>query len=118
MKTFVKYAVAAAVTGALAFAAVTPSEARDGRNAAAAVGFGAGALAGAAIASSANGYYGEPGYVYGPGYGYEPSYAYEPAPVYVQPAPTYYYGDSRSTREGNLHGCTSSPASMRSGASC
>ena len=43
MKTIMKYAVAAALTGALALAAVTPSEARGGRNAAAAIGFGAGA---------------------------------------------------------------------------
>ena len=38
-----------ALTGALALAAATPSEARDGRNAAAAIGFGAGALVGAAV---------------------------------------------------------------------
>ena len=82
--TIVRYATAAALTGALALAAATPSEARNGRNAAA-IGFGVGAVAGAAIAGSAysNGYYGEPGYAYGyaPGYGYD-SYAYEPAPAY------------------------------------
>lgn len=78
MKTFMKYAVAAALTGALALAAASPSEARGGRNAAAAIGFGAGALVGAAAASS-----GRDGYYYGePGYGYDQGYAYEPAPAY------------------------------------
>ncbi len=58
MKTFMKYAVAAALTGALALAAASPSEARGGRNTAAAIGFGAGALVGAAAASSnRDGYY-------------------------------------------------------------
>ena len=81
-----KYATAAALTGAIALAA-TPSEARNGRNAAA-IGFGVGAIAGAAIAGSAYsngyyGYYGEPGYIYGyaPRYAYD-SYVYEPAPAY------------------------------------
>jgi len=50
MKTFMKYAVVAALTGAIALAAASPSEARGGRNAAAAIGFGAGALVGAAAA--------------------------------------------------------------------
>ncbi|MGC1701875.1 MAG: hypothetical protein WA796_24645 [Pseudolabrys sp.] len=64
MNTIFKYATAAALTGALA--AVSPSEARNGRNAAA-IGFGVGAVAGAVIAGSAYnsgyyGYYGEPGY--------------------------------------------------------
>jgi hypothetical protein len=94
MKTILKYAATVALTGALALAAAAPSEARYGRNAAA-IGFGVGALAGAAIASSAynNGYYyGDPGYAYAPGYAYDDaytsdSYAYEPAPRYG------YYGD-------------------------
>ncbi|MCK9918668.1 hypothetical protein MXD81_57045 [Microbacteriaceae bacterium K1510] len=91
MKTVFKFAAAAALTGALAVAAVTPSEARNGRNAAAAIGFGAGALIGAAAATANSGYYYGPGYAYGPGYyAYEPGYAYEPAPVYV--APSYGYG--------------------------
>jgi|SRR5262245_13369248 len=95
MKTWIRYTAAAALTGALALAAATPSEARNGRNAAA-IGFGVGAVAGAAIASSAYnggyyGYYGEPAYAYSPGYVYEPygyydSYAYAPAPSY-----RYYY---------------------------
>lgn len=116
MKTIFKFAVAAILTGALAFAAVTPSEARDGRNAAAAIGLGAGVLVGAAIANSNNGYYGsgyyaEPGYA--PGYYAEPGYAYEP--VYVEPAPTYYYS-GRSQR--GTRNCTSSPASMNFSANC
>ena len=58
MKTIFKYAATVALTGALALAAASPGEARNGRNAAA-IGFGVGAaVAGAAIASSAynNGY--------------------------------------------------------------
>jgi hypothetical protein len=104
MKTIFKYAATAALTGALAFAAASPGEARNGRNAAA-IGLGVGAaVAGAAIASSAynNGYYGDPGYAYGPGYAYEPGYAYAPGYAYddayaYAPAPAYgYYGDRRS----------------------
>lgn len=99
MKTILKFATAVAVTGALALAAASPSEARYGHNAAA-IGFGVGALAGAAIAGSAynNGYYyGDPGYAYGPGYAYE-SYSYDP---YVDsyayaPAPRRYYRDNWS----------------------
>lgn len=79
MKKVLKYAGTIALTGALAIAAVTPSQARDGRNAAAAVGFAAGAAIGAAAASDDRYYYGGP-------------YAYEPAPVYVEPAPRYRYG--------------------------
>ena len=78
-KTILKYATAAIFAGALA--AATPSEARDGRNTAAAIGFGAGALVGAAAAVASNGYY-------GPTYGYydDSAYAYEPAyPVYSTP---------------------------------
>jgi hypothetical protein len=105
MKTMLKYAATVALTGALALAAAAPSEARDGHNAAA-IGFGVGALAGAAIASSAynNGYYyGDPGYAYAPGYAYDDayvydSYAYEPAPRYG------YYSDrwSRQHRTNNF----------------
>ena len=107
MKTAFKYATAVTLAGALALAAASPSEARNGRNAAA-IGFGIGALAGAAIASSAYnngyyGYYGDPGYAYVPGYAYD-SYAYDPyaydpyADAYAyQPAPRYgYYGENWS----------------------
>ena len=87
MKTIFKYAATAALTGALALAAASPGEARNGRNAAA-IGFGVGAaVAGAAIASSAYnngyyGYYGDPGYAYGPGYAYAPGYAYDDGYAY------------------------------------
>jgi hypothetical protein len=115
MKTFTKFAVAAVMTGAVALAAASPSEARGGRNTAAAIGFGAGALVGAAAASSYNNgyYYGEPGYAYGGGYAYDTGYAYEP--VY-EPAPVYYY-NSRPYR-GTRSGCGSSPASMNGGQPC
>ncbi|MFZ2092443.1 MAG: hypothetical protein WAU99_11975, partial [Pseudolabrys sp.] len=71
MKRIFKYTTAVALTGALALAAASPSQARNGRNAAA-IGFGVGAVAVAAIASSAYnngyyGYYGDPGYAYEPG---------------------------------------------------
>ena len=88
MKTIFKYAATVALTGALALAAASPGEARNGRNAAA-IGFGVGAaVAGAAIASSAYnngyyGYYGDPGYAYGPGYAYAPGYAYDDAYAYA-----------------------------------
>ena len=93
MRNIAKFATAAELVGAMAIA-TTPSQAEHGRNAAAAIGFGAGALVGAAAASSA--YYGPdygPAY-YGGGYAYEPGYAYEAAPAYdVAPAyePAYAY---------------------------
>jgi hypothetical protein len=94
--TLIKYTAAVALTGAIALTAATPSEARNGRNAAA-IGFGVGAVAGAAIASSAYnggyyGYYGEPAYAYSPGYVYEPyGYDYEPYGYAYAPAPRYRY---------------------------
>jgi hypothetical protein len=100
MKTILKYAATVALTGALALAAAAPSEARNGRNAAAAIGFGVGAVAGAAIASSAynNGYYyGDPGYAYAPGYAYDDGYAYDS--YAYEPAPRYgYYGHRWSSQ--------------------
>ena len=107
MNTLIKYTAAAVVTGAIALA-VAPSEARNGRNAAA-IGFGVGAVAGAAIAGSAynGGYYygepayGEPAYGYSPGYAYESygydGYAYEPAPRY-----RYYRNWSDEHRTNNF----------------
>ena len=117
MKTFFRYAATVAVTGVLALAAASPSEARYGRNAAA-IGLGVGAVvAGAAIANSAAynngyyGYYGDPGYAYEPGYAYggyayDPyadSYAYAPAPVYGY-GYRYGYGDrwQRQHRTNNF----------------
>lgn len=110
MTRILKYTAAVALTGALAFAAATPSQARHGRNAAA-IGFGVGAVAGAAAASAAyGGYYYGPGY-YG-GYAYEPGYAYDydVAPGYVYSGPHFYYGHDRQ------RDCTVSPASHRFGA--
>ena len=107
MKTMFRYAAAATLAGALALAAATPSEAHDGRNAAALIVFGAGALIGAAIANSANyGYYYAPSYGYAPGY-YADTYAYEPAPVYIAPAPRYYRGgySGRSDAGYNYSNC-------------
>lgn len=119
MKTVLKITTAAVLAGAMALAAATTSEARNGRIGAAAIGFGAGALVGAAAASSYNNgyYYGAPGYAYAPAPAYYGDYAYEPAPVYVDPGPTYYYSGSpyQGSRSRN---CTSSPASQNFGASC
>jgi hypothetical protein len=91
MRNIAKFATAAALVGAMAIA-TTPSQAEHGRNAAAAIGFGAGALIGAAAANAAanDAYYGPdygPAY-YGRGYAYEPGYAYEAAPAYE---PAYAY---------------------------
>jgi hypothetical protein len=104
MRTFTKYAAALTLTGALAVAAATPSQARHGWNAAAG-GFVAGAVIGAAAANANNGYYGsgyyDPGYAYD--YDYAPGYAYAPAYGYTP----RNYGSGYSD-EGN---CTVSPGS-------
>ena len=97
--TRTKLLTAVALVGAIAMAA-SPSQARDGRNAAAAIGFGAGALVGAAAASAANNSY------YGPGY-YEPGYAYEPAPVVTYSAGPGWNHDGQcwiSTDQGRGYG--------------
>jgi len=107
MNTFAKFATAAAVAGALAIPMATPSQAgwhhHGGRGAAAAIGFGAGALIGAAAANAASG----PAY-YDNGYGYD-SYAYEPAPSYDDGyayAPAYRGYNPSNVRE---HRCMLSP---------
>jgi hypothetical protein len=61
MNKFVKFAALTAVAGACTIATALPSQAEGGRNAAAAIGFGAGAVVGAA-AAGANTYSG-PAYV-------------------------------------------------------
>ena len=92
-----KMLAAAALAGALLSSTAVPSQAAHGRHAAAAIGFGVGALAGAAVASAAtqpyygSAYYVDGPYAYEPGYAYEPDYVYAPAPVYVEPAPAYVY---------------------------
>jgi hypothetical protein len=114
MNTFAKFATAAAVTGLMAVPMATPSQAawsqhhhwRGDRGAAAAIGFGAGALLGAAAANAAYGptYYGPTDgyndYAYaGPGYG---AYAYAPA----------YRAGWVSGSAINEHQCTMSPGSV------
>jgi hypothetical protein len=89
MKSIFKTVTAVALTGALAIAVATPSQARNGRIAAAAIGFGAGALVGAAVANSNNGYYGGPGYA--PTYYNDPGHAYAPEPVYEYGPPRRAY---------------------------
>ncbi len=92
MNNFAKGAAALGMVGAVALAMATPSEARNGRNAAA-IGAGIDGLAvGAAIASSANNQYYGPSYGYyrEPAYGYYDSYAYQPGPT------VYYHGDPSS----------------------
>lgn len=99
MNVFVKPALALGLAGALALAVATPSEARNGRNAAAigagVAGFAVGAAVGAAAANSNRAYYGEPygyyGYAPAPAYVYDNSYAYSPGPTYyADPGVTYY----------------------------
>jgi hypothetical protein len=122
MKTLSKYAVAAALTGALVLAAATPSQARwyghggwHNGGAAAAIGFGAGALVGAAVAGGAypgyDGYDDGAGYAYAPGpyetYG-EDSYAYAPGPDSYAYAPGRYTG----YRLHQDRSCGQSPASI------
>lgn len=117
MNTFAKLAGAVAVAGMMAIPMATPSQASwhgghhwGDRGAAAAVGFGAGALIGAAAANAAYG----PDY-YGPGYGYN-DYAYaEPGYndyAYAAPARAYrgQWGVSNSTI--NEYQCTLSPGSQ------
>ncbi|MBI3703661.1 MAG: hypothetical protein HY244_07425 [Rhizobiales bacterium] len=109
MRTIAKYALTLAMTGALALAAASPSEARNGRNAAVIGGFAAGALVGAAVAGSYNNGY---AYYYGNDYAYEPGYAYAPAPVYS--ADDYVYAPEYRTRYYRSWGysrCGGSPGS-------
>lgn len=89
-----KIAIAFSAVAALATtAAVTPAEARGGRNAAIGFGVPAGVLGAAAVA---NGAYG-PGYGYGPRYGY---YGGGPYAYYDRP----YYGPRRGWRHRHYHG--------------
>lgn len=90
MNRMIKYAAAASVAGVFALGMAQPSQAAHGRNAAAAVGFGAGVVTGAAVANANNGYYGPRyGYAYAPesdyDYGYK-AYAYAPREYRSKPA--------------------------------
>ena len=117
MRTISKYAATAALTGALALAAATPSQARwhgDGwhNGAGAAIGFGIGAMVGAAAANSAydNGYYyGDDGYAYAPDAAYAYDYA---APDYgyaYVPGPGWQTPSGVASHRGP--GCIQSPGS-------
>lgn len=55
MNRMIKFAAAASVAGVFALGMAQPSHAEHGRNAAAAIGFGAGAMVGAAAANANNG---------------------------------------------------------------
>jgi hypothetical protein len=83
MKMLTRGAAAIAVVGLIAAGTAVPAQAKNGRNTAAAIGFGAGVLAGAALVNANNGYYYAPSYQRG--YAYHPGYAYEPGYVYVEP---------------------------------
>jgi hypothetical protein len=94
------FAAAAVLAGALAAGMSAPAQARYGHNTAAAVGFGAGALVGAAAANAANnGYYGQ-AYAYAPGpraYGANGYYAAEPGyGAYAYAPRDYNYGAGSS----------------------
>ena len=106
MNRILKGAAAATLIGALAASAAVPAQARMSRAGAAAIGFGAGAVVGAAAANAANqGYYGPRAEVYGPGpYAYEP-YGYASA---SQPGYDYQYFGDRNWQEK----ITCNPASM------
>ncbi|HVY58221.1 MAG TPA: hypothetical protein VHA77_10265 [Xanthobacteraceae bacterium] len=101
--TVSRAAVALGLAGALAFSAATPTLARDFHHhfrPGVGLGLAAGALIGAAAASSYGSY--EPGYAYGyydPGYAYDygPAYAYAPGPY--DPGPFRYRGWDRGPVE-------------------
>jgi hypothetical protein len=108
MRTIMKYAAALTLTGALAVAAATPSQARHWHNGAAiGAGFAAGAIVGAAAVSANdgyNGYYDGQDYAYEPGYAGD--YAYEPGPGY---SGSRYY---RNGNNVNTRDCMGSPGSL------
>lgn len=104
MTRMFKYAAAVGTAGMLAIGMSMPSYAAHGRNAAAAIGFGAGAVVGATAANAANnGYYGEPGEAYAPGYARETEYG----PGYR----AYAYAPGSGMR-GSDQVCDRSPASL------
>jgi hypothetical protein len=96
MINFTKPLAVLGVAGAIAMAAVTPSEARNGRNAAAigagVAGFAVGAAVGSAAANANRGYYyGEPAYGYYSEPAYVDTYAYAPRRSYYGGDPSGYY---------------------------
>lgn len=98
MSIKMKLAAGVVLAGALAAGMSVPAEARGGRNTAAAIGFGAGAVAGAAAANAANsGYYGQ-GYAYAPGpYAAAPTGYVEPGYDAYAYAPGGYSGGAGSS---------------------
>ena len=111
---FAKPLAVLGLVSAIAVAAATPSEARDGRNAAAigagVAGFAVGTAVGAAAATSNRGYYGEPAYGYSSrGYYGERAYGYYGEPAYVEgyayaPRRNRYYGGDPSGYYAPTHG--------------
>jgi hypothetical protein len=98
MKMLAQCAAAVGVAGLIAGGAAMPAHAKDGRNTAAAIGFGAGVLAGAAVANANSGYYYAPPYYRG--------YAYEPGYVYVQPGYGAYAYAPRPYGHGWVNSCS------------
>jgi hypothetical protein len=96
MRLLGKTALVTGVAAAMALGSMTASEARNGRNAALAGGFIAGAAIGAAAANANSGYYGRgygyDSYAYAPGYGYD-SYAAAPGYGYYDAPARAYTGD-------------------------
>jgi len=102
MNRLVKPALALGLVSAMALAVATPSEARNGRNAAAigagVAGFAVGAAVGSAAANANRGYYYNEPYAYSSGYHYNEPRAYYGEPAYVDsyaysPRRNYYGGD-------------------------
>jgi hypothetical protein len=117
MNGILKYVAAATMTGALALAATTaPTQAHDWHpgGAAAAIGFGAGAILGAAATNAAY----NDAYYYGGDYAYAPGYAGYGYDSYAYAGPVYYGSGwdprarSRSLNHGQGPGCLQSPGSM------
>ena len=128
MIRLMKPVLALGIISAVALAMATPSEARNGRNAAAigagVAGFAVGAAIGSAAASDNNGYYYNEPYGYRGGYAYAPayndgyvvdnSYAYVPRGTrydrrdpssYYQPNASYGYSNGwNNNRERALTG--------------
>lgn len=97
MKQMTKYATIASVAGALALGMAAPSHADNGRNTAAAIGFGAGALTGAAVATAATHDPYGPRYEYRAGYAHGPAYGYAEEPVHTAGYRAYAYAPRRSS---------------------
>lgn len=109
MKPFMKTALAVGTVGVLAFAAITPSMARNRAWPAVGAGFVAGAIVGSAVANANAGYY-DDSYAYAPGPtyvtpGYD-AYGYAPAPSYdtYGYAPRTRYYNNGPNREDQLTG--------------